>query len=377
VFAIGVTFKTYTLCVIGRFIFGLGGESLTVAQNAYTARWFEGDEMAMAFGLVVAFSRIGTSVNFLITPFFSKIGVPFSIWFGAEMCLISFCAAIYCGILDWHGDEAAEMIKRKRGDVGEPDVSIKHVLQFPLMSWLVFLNCMFFYIGILTFYTLASVILQHTGPKFDAVTASMYVAIPNFLAIPLSPTFGRIIDKFGRTIFWLALSACMLITAHLAFLGMALDWKVLKDIPPGVTMAWVGIAYSMYASAIWPTLPFIIKSDMIGTAYGAMTSIQNFGLAVFPTVIGIITSQDRFKHSIWEYCIPLLFFIACGGISLGITVFMFFVDKATTGGILSAVGTEKKAYQKNTLNAKPPVTTFLGATMSVNTTTTSINYDEK
>lgn len=44
--------------------------------------------MAFAFGLVVAFSRIGTSINFLITPYFAKIGVPFSIWFGAEMCMI-------------------------------------------------------------------------------------------------------------------------------------------------------------------------------------------------------------------------------------------------------------------------------------------------
>jgi hypothetical protein len=38
IFALGIQFKIYWICVVGRFIFGLGGESLTVAQNAYTAR---------------------------------------------------------------------------------------------------------------------------------------------------------------------------------------------------------------------------------------------------------------------------------------------------------------------------------------------------
>jgi hypothetical protein len=41
-FALGIQFKLYYLALVGRFVFGLGGESLTVAQNTYTARWFEG-----------------------------------------------------------------------------------------------------------------------------------------------------------------------------------------------------------------------------------------------------------------------------------------------------------------------------------------------
>jgi len=76
-------------------IFGLGGESLTVGQNAYTAKWFDGSQLALALGLVVAFSRIGSSVNFAVTPIFAQIGVPMSVWFGTGMCLVSFAA---CGM---------------------------------------------------------------------------------------------------------------------------------------------------------------------------------------------------------------------------------------------------------------------------------------
>jgi len=101
---------------------------------------------------------------------------------------------------------------------------------------------------------------------------------------------------------------------------------------------------------------------MIGTAYGTMTSIQNAGLAVFSTIIGAITSKPGVKNTIWESTIPLMFFIGCAGISVGITCLMYIIDKATTGGILNADGKTKKAYQKNVLNAKP-----VGST--------TINYD--
>jgi len=40
----------YTIMFIGRFLFGLGGGSITIAQNAITTSWFKGKELAMAFG---------------------------------------------------------------------------------------------------------------------------------------------------------------------------------------------------------------------------------------------------------------------------------------------------------------------------------------
>ena len=42
----------------------------------------------------------------------------------------------------------------------------------------------------------------------------------------------------------------------------------------------------MLASSLWPLLPYIIQPNMLGTAYGAMTAVQNAGLAVFPQIIG-------------------------------------------------------------------------------------------
>ena len=43
----------------GRFIFGMGGENLQVAQNAYAVGWFKGKELNMVFGLQLSMARIG------------------------------------------------------------------------------------------------------------------------------------------------------------------------------------------------------------------------------------------------------------------------------------------------------------------------------
>ena len=36
-----------------RFVFGMGGESLSVAQNTYASAWFSGDALNTVFGLQV------------------------------------------------------------------------------------------------------------------------------------------------------------------------------------------------------------------------------------------------------------------------------------------------------------------------------------
>ena len=52
----------------------IGGESLAVAQNAYTVAWFKGKELNTVFGLLLSMSRIGSTVNFLVMgPIYSAV----------------------------------------------------------------------------------------------------------------------------------------------------------------------------------------------------------------------------------------------------------------------------------------------------------------
>ena len=64
----GVQEGKVELLLGGRFLFGIGGETLAVAQSAYAAQWFKGAELATAFGIVLSFSRLGSAVNFAVSP---------------------------------------------------------------------------------------------------------------------------------------------------------------------------------------------------------------------------------------------------------------------------------------------------------------------
>ena len=63
VFAIGGYKESYLIMMLGRFIFGLGGESMTVAQSAIVSAWFQGKELSFAFGINLSVARIGSSIN--------------------------------------------------------------------------------------------------------------------------------------------------------------------------------------------------------------------------------------------------------------------------------------------------------------------------
>lgn len=209
----------------------------------------------------------------------------------------------YVALFDWYGQARIDTKRGyKEGESLEAAPNLLEIRFFPLASWcvcrsnlsnsylsfparLIFVICLLFYVSVLTFYTVASKILQNTSEHYSPETASFFIFIPNFVAIFASPLFGKIMDKIGRSLWVLILASAMMIMAHIAFLAILERWFFIH---PAIIMTWIGVAYSLAASSIWPLLPFVIPQRMLGTAYGAMTSIQNLGLAIFPQLIGFI-----------------------------------------------------------------------------------------
>jgi MFS family permease len=58
----------YGVMFFGRFIFGLGGGPITIVQNVYTATHFKSHNLALAFGCTLTVSRVGSVINFSLTP---------------------------------------------------------------------------------------------------------------------------------------------------------------------------------------------------------------------------------------------------------------------------------------------------------------------
>jgi hypothetical protein len=76
-FAVGVSFKSYTIMIFGRILFGLGGESQGVAQSTLVAIWFGEREIALALGINLSISRLGSVWNDNMSPvMFDYAGMP-------------------------------------------------------------------------------------------------------------------------------------------------------------------------------------------------------------------------------------------------------------------------------------------------------------
>ncbi|GBG31455.1 Major facilitator superfamily domain-containing protein 1 [Hondaea fermentalgiana] len=87
--------------VSGRFVFGLGGETLAVCQNAFCAKWFRGADLATAFAIVLSFARVGSAINFAIEPkLAAQYSFSFALWVSAGFCVISLLSCFLLSFLD-------------------------------------------------------------------------------------------------------------------------------------------------------------------------------------------------------------------------------------------------------------------------------------
>jgi MFS family permease len=117
-----------------------------------------------------------------------------------------------------------------------------------------------------------------------AKTAATIFSIPYFMSATLSPFMGGAVDLIGGRAIICFASAATLIGVHslLAF----------TDITPVVPMVGQGLAYSMFASALWPSVPYLVPERSVGIAYGVVTAVQNAGLAGIPLLVSAVYDID-------------------------------------------------------------------------------------
>lgn len=114
------------------------------------------------------------------------------------------------------------------------------------------------------------------------------MSIPYFLSATLSPFCGHLVDKIGRRAIISLIASVILIFVHLS-----LAWS---DTSPVIPLIGQGLAYVCYAAVIWPSVPLTVKEESVGAAFGAIVSVQNFGLAVFPMIIAAIYTASNEKY---------------------------------------------------------------------------------
>ena len=68
---LGCKYDSIYTMLVGRVIFGLGGENLNVSQMACVVEWFYKSENSFPMGLTLTISRVGSFVNDVLSPRFA------------------------------------------------------------------------------------------------------------------------------------------------------------------------------------------------------------------------------------------------------------------------------------------------------------------
>jgi MFS family permease len=101
IFAIGLSAKSWPIMFLGRVVYGLGGENLGVGNSAILSIWFEGKELAFAFGLNLSIARLGSVINNLVSPTLANgMNIQFAFWFGVILCGGSIVACLLISSID-------------------------------------------------------------------------------------------------------------------------------------------------------------------------------------------------------------------------------------------------------------------------------------
>lgn len=277
IFWIGVWTVQYPVLLVGRLVFGFGNESLSVSQSAFVARWFNASRgMALAFGITISFSRVGSSFNFLFSPMIAeKLNVQTASLVGFFCCLVSLLSCFGLIAFDIYGARKG-LVPPETKETNAP-FKIADVKKMPPRFWLISLICVSVYCSIFPFIGIAK---NYFEVKYDVsgTEASTYVSFYQFACAGGSPVLGAIVDTIGRFTFWMIAASSGFTLFHLIMIFTSANAIGM--------MIYMGFVYSILVSALWPSIPYVVSQGSVGLAYGIMTSMQNTGLAIYPLITG-------------------------------------------------------------------------------------------
>jgi MFS family permease len=278
------------LLYLGRTLFGIGSESMIVAQSAILARWFTGKELALSFGITLTVSRLGTLFTFNTEALIAeRMGFRAALWIAAALCLASLVSNWIYTVLDRRAEPVLKLPNASAGD----KIAFSDIKSFSSAYWYAVMICFTFYSAIFPFTALATDFFHDKWGLVEAsaegkgliggafynlthlfTTAQGVTSIIITASMFFAPFAGSLVDKIGRRASLMILGALLMTPAHL-LLG-------LTHIDPVLPMIVLGAAFVLVPAAVWPSVPLIVDEKRVGTAFGVMTAVQNVGLLAFP-----------------------------------------------------------------------------------------------
>ncbi|KAA6330565.1 hypothetical protein EZS27_020745, partial [termite gut metagenome] len=323
------------LASIGFAIFGCGSEMMGITVSKATVKWFTGKEMALAMGLGLAISRLGVFAVFRLSPFVASWGTetvvrPVAIC-GSFLC-IGLLAVIAYAFMDKKLDEqlGKDVNPAKEEPFKVSDLGILFTSKtFLIIAFL----CVFYYSAIFPFQKFATSMLE-SNLKMSTENASALFSWFPIGAMILTPLLGWYLDKKGKGVTMLIVGAILMSACHLTFAVYPFEAGTKSTLIAYAAVIVLGISFSLVPAALWPSVPKLVKTRYLGSAYSIIFWIQNIGMWAFPNIIGkvlIWTNPDAGAGNYYDYTVPMLVFASLG-------IFAFFL------GVWLKIEDKKKGY---------------------------------
>jgi hypothetical protein len=148
--------------------------------------------------------------------------------------------------------------------------------------------------------------------------AGIMTSVPFMVTVLTTFLFGHYgIDRAKLRLPMVALSPILLILAHglLVFGGTS----------PIVPLVILGLGFSIYVAALWPSVALAVPESAMGTAFGTITCIQAMGNAIMPLMVSIVYNQTGQRYAPGVE----VFFLSCSAVVLLVGIGLMGVERRT------------------------------------------------
>ena len=269
----------FPIMVLGRFLFGVGAETMIVALLVALVQWFDGRYLALFLALNISLSRVGSYLADRSPSFADSLyqrGWQPPLMLAAGFAALSMLAAMVYYVVDRREAARGTLAIAPPGE----RIDWKNLLRFGAGYWYIVGIGVTFYAVILPFRsTFAIEYFQHAHNM--SLVAASYLNSNVFLAAAVAtPVFGLLVDRIGRH--------AQLLVAGSLLLPLSFVCLASSGVSLWVSSALLGVSFSMVPAVLWPAVPRVAAAAQLGTAYGLMTMLQNAGLAFANLIAGYL-----------------------------------------------------------------------------------------
>ncbi len=388
------------LAACGFMIFGCGVEMAGITVSRGIVKWFKGREMALAMGSEMALARLGVATCMIFSPYFAKLGGNISVSRAVAFGVVLMCIALIMFIVYFFMDSKLDKQTGEAEEKDDPfKVSDIGKILTNKGFWLVSLLCVLYYSAIFPFQKYAVNMLQcnltlvepaegsfwagdsvaiwqyiimiivaatafmsnfmkkNKSAKYGLLCVSVIAlicycymgymrqsaesvfAVFPLLAVGITPILGNYVDYKGKAASMLVLGSLLLIICHLTFAFILPMFK--GNTTGGIIIAYItilvlGASFSLVPAALWPSVPKLVDSKIIGSAYALIFWIQNIGLWLFPLAIGKVldnTNPGVTDPTQYNYTWPLVMLAGLGVAALLIGLYLKVVNRQKNLGL--------------------------------------------